>query len=151
MYDRLLTRGTAHLLACCSENKSLDSTTAIENMVQELPNQAECGHLEIGFKATNRTITHKLNSLPLHHNSHGNEQKEQQPSSAPPIVSSPNEVLTISPIVIPVHSSAQQKQLPQGFGYISGGFKFGQRGSGTTNNMALDEFGEDHSQVHPSQ
>ncbi len=155
-----LWNNSAHLLACYrSENKSLDSTTNSE-MVEELVNQAEHGGLENGKVPPQRTTTLKLGGSPLHHNSHGFEQKKEQPYvlpiplDAPPILSSPNESITTPPSVIttPSTSSSSQlkQQLPQGFSYISGGFEL-EKPSGTTNDMALGEFGEKkQSQVcHP--
>ncbi len=115
----LFTYGTAHLIVCChSENKPLDSTTAVE-MVEELPNQD--GH-------------------------HG---KKEQPSTSPILSSSSNKSITTTlPSIIPVPSSSQRKQLPQGFGYISGGFEVEKLSSSVTNNVILGEFGEkDESQV----
>ncbi len=115
----LFTYGTAHLIVCYhSENKPLDSTTAIEMVEEELLNQD--GH-------------------------HG---KKEQPSTSPILSSSNKSITTTLPSIIPVPSSSQRKRLPQGFGYISGSFEVEKLSSSVANNVIIGEFGEkDESQV----
>ncbi len=71
-------------------------------------------------------------------------KKEQPPPSTSTILSSSTKSITTT-----LPSFSLRKQLPQGFGYISGGFEVEKLSSNSvTNNAILGEFGEkDESQV----